>query len=86
MEVAFEELDYDECTEDQCFSKIQDILQVENIFSFQIIKEDDFYQLSLKLNTLDEKIIQTELCENCSTIEVLNTFKKLFDNLVSKMN
>ena len=32
QEQAFEELEYDECTEDQCFALIQQILQVDNLF------------------------------------------------------
>ena len=31
-EKAFEELDYNECTEDRCIMKIQELLQVENAF------------------------------------------------------
>ncbi|MEL0180775.1 MAG: hypothetical protein VXA33_14825, partial [Deltaproteobacteria bacterium] len=33
---AFEELDYEECTEDQCFALIQQILQVDNLFLFNL--------------------------------------------------
>ena len=33
QEQAFEELEYDECTEDQCFALIQQILQVDKPFS-----------------------------------------------------
>ena len=32
MTQAFEELDFDECTEDQYFALIQQILQVDNLF------------------------------------------------------
>ena len=32
QEKAFEELDYEECTEDQCIMLIQEMLQVENAF------------------------------------------------------
>ena len=32
QEKAFEELDYEECTEDQCIMLIQEMLQVENYF------------------------------------------------------
>ena len=34
---AFEELDYDECTEENCVRFIQDALQVENFFSLQLV-------------------------------------------------
>ena len=81
MDIAFDELNYDECTEDQCFAKIQDILQVENIFSFQVLKDEKLYQLTLKLNTLDEKFIATELCENCSTSDILSKIEMLFNKM-----
>ena len=32
QEKAFEEMDYEECTEDQCIILIQEMLQVENVF------------------------------------------------------
>ena len=35
QEKAFEELEYEECTEDQCILMIQEFLQVENVFSLQ---------------------------------------------------
>ena len=39
MEKAFEELEYEECTEDQCFALIQQILQVDNLFLFNMTRE-----------------------------------------------
>ena len=36
QEKAFEELDYEECTEDQCIMLIQEMLQVENVFHLQL--------------------------------------------------
>ena len=84
MEKAFTELEYDECNEDQCYALIQDILQVENIFTLQILKDKNLFQLSLKLITLDEKLIQTDLCENCSTQDLLKRINNLFINLKSK--
>ena len=32
QEQVFQELDYEECTEDQCIVRIQEILQIENLF------------------------------------------------------
>tara|TARA_B110000881_G_scaffold123182_1_gene108239 strand:+ start:65 stop:376 length:312 start_codon:yes stop_codon:yes gene_type:complete len=34
QEQAFEELEYEECTEDQCIMMIQEILQVENVLVY----------------------------------------------------
>ena len=35
--MAFEELDYDQCTEENCIRFIQDTLQVESFFSLQLV-------------------------------------------------
>ena len=70
---AFEELDYDECTEDQCFALIQQILQVDNLFLFNMTREGNFTQLSLTRVDLDSKrLVRTSSCADCN-IEQLNT-------------
>ena len=70
---AFEELDYDECTEDQCFALIQQILQVDNLFLFNMTREGNFTQLSLTRVDLDSKrLVRTAICEDCN-IKQLNT-------------
>ena len=56
QEKAFEELDYEECTEDQCIMMIQEMLQVENVFHLEVIGEGTDTQLSLSWRTLDQKI------------------------------
>ena len=33
---AFDELEYEECTEEQCFAMIQQILQADNLFLFNM--------------------------------------------------
>ena len=35
--MAFEELDFDQCTEENCIRFIQDTLQVESFFSLQLV-------------------------------------------------
>ena len=55
QEQAFEELEYEECTEDQCIMMIQELLQVENVFSLQLVEEDGDSQLSLTWVGLEEK-------------------------------
>ena len=55
QEQAFLELDYEECTEDQCIMLIQEMLQVEHLFQLEVIAEGKMIQLSLKLATLYEK-------------------------------
>ena len=39
QEKAFEELEYEECTEEQCIVKIQELLQVENAFKLLLIRD-----------------------------------------------
>ena len=58
QEKAFEELDYDECTEDQCIMMIQEMLQVENSFQLVVISEEDDTQISLTWNDLDKKRVR----------------------------
>ena len=69
QEKAFEQLEYEECTEDQCIMLIQEMLQEENVFHLQVIGEDTDTQLSLSWRTLDENKKETDFCENCGTIE-----------------
>ena len=69
---AFDELEYDECTEDQCFALIQQILQVDNLFLFNMTREGNFTQLSLTRVDLDsQRIVRTSSCVECN-IEQLN--------------
>ena len=55
QEEAFEELEYEECTDDQCIMMIQEILQVENVFTLQIVADDVDSQLSLTWDGLQRK-------------------------------
>ena len=57
QEKAFEELDYEECTEEQCIMMIKEILQVENSFQLVVLAEDDVTQISVIWNDLDKKRI-----------------------------
>ena len=54
LEQVFQELEYEECTEDQCIMRVQEMLQVENVFNLQIIGEGKDSQLNLKWITLDD--------------------------------
>ena len=82
QEKAFEELDYEECTEDQCIMMIQEMLQVENVFHLEVIGEGSDTQLSLSWRTLDEKKKETDYCEGCKTKELNEKVDGLVDKLV----
>ena len=82
QEKAFEELDYEECTEDQCIMMIQEMLQVENVFHLEVIGEGSDTQLSLSWRTLDEKKKEEQFCENCKTVELRKLIGGLVGNLL----
>ena len=79
---AFDELEYEECTEEQCFAMIQQILQADNLFLFNMTREGNFTQLSLTRVDLDsQRLVRTASCEDC-TIKELNNY---VDELVMKI-
>ena len=61
QEKVFQEMDFEECTEDQCIVMIQEALQVENLFVLQVIGEGNDTQLSLKWVGLDDKKVKTDI-------------------------
>ena len=82
QEKVFEELEYDECTEDQCIMRIQEMLQVENVFHLQVLGEGSDTQLSLSWRTLDFKKKETGICVGCGTIELNGKVSGLVKNLL----
>ena len=85
QEKVFEELEYEECTEDQCIMMIQEILQVENVFSLQLVAEDVDTQLSLTWVGLEEKKVLTDFCEGCKTKELNSKIELLVKNMVQQI-
>ena len=83
-EEAFQELDYEECTEDQCIKMIQQILQVENMYKIQLVKDEDDIQVSLTYIDLDKKLVQTDFCEDCKTSDLIKMINKLYLDLRKK--
>ena len=84
LEQVFEELEYEECSEDTCIMRIQEILQVENVFNLQIIGEGKDTQLNLKWITLDEKRNETDYCEGCNTKKLNGKVEGLVEKLVGE--
>ena len=81
LEQVFEELEYEECSEDTCIMRVQEMLQVENVFNLQNIGEGKDSQLNLKWITLDEKRNEEDYCEGCGTGEL----RKMIGGLVEKL-
>ena len=75
---AFDELEYDECTEEQCFALIQQILQADNLFLFNMTREGNFTQLSLTRVDIDsQRLVRTAYCEDCSIKQLNNNVDEL---------
>ena len=75
---AFDELEYEECTEEQCFAMIQQILQAENLFLFNMTREGNFTQFSLTRVDLDsQRLVRTSFCENCNIKQLNNNVDQL---------
>ena len=83
QEKAFEELEYEECTEEQCIMLIKEMLQVENSFQMILMAEDGDTQISLTWNDLDKKRVEEEYCEGCKTKELRKIIEGLVEKLVS---
>ena len=86
LEQVFEELEYEECSEDTCIMRIQEMLQVENVFNLQIIGEGKDSQLNLKWITLDEKKNEEDYCEGCGTRDLRKMIRGLVEKLVGGKN
>ena len=84
LEQVFEELEYEECSEDTCIMRVQEMLQVENVFNLQIIREGKDSQLNLKWITLDEKKNETDVCLGCGTFQLNDKVRGLVEKLVGR--
>ncbi len=83
-QAAFDALDLEKCTEEECIRKIQEILQVERLFLLQIIREADFTQLTLNLVRLDSKRVVEGVCEKCSIGQLYERIEELAQELISQ--
>jgi len=81
---VFQELEYEECSEDTCIMRVQEMLQVENVFNLQIIGEGKDSQLNLKWITLDEKKNETDVCLGCGTFQLNDKVRGLVEKLVGE--
>ena len=82
---VFERLDYDECTEDQCFAMIQQIIQADNLFFLNMTREGSFTQHSLTRIDLDsQRLVRTAFCQDCSIGELNIMVEELGMKLIAK--
>ncbi len=81
---AFEELEYEECTESQSFALIQHILHSENLFILQLVRDGADTQITLQWVDLDARIVKNHYCENCGTRELNQAVKQLLDEILDR--
>ena len=82
---VFERLDYDECTEDQCFALIQQIIQADNLFFLNMTREGSFTQHSLTRIDLDsQRLVRTPFCKECSIGELNIMVEELGMKLIAE--
>jgi hypothetical protein len=62
--------------------RVQEMLQVENVFNLQVIGEGDDTQLNLEWITLDEKKNETDVCLGCGTFQLNDKVMGLVEKLV----
>ena len=76
-EAAFASLSVEQCTEEYCIRKIQELLQVERLIVLQIIRAGTITQLTLTLVRDQDKIVRAETCQNCSLLDLTDRVAKL---------
>ncbi|MBU3916123.1 SUMF1/EgtB/PvdO family nonheme iron enzyme [bacterium] len=77
MEKVAEEMESDQCTEEYCIRKIQEILQVDRLFALMIIQDDTIIQLTLELDRAKGKLVKSDTCEKCGIKELMSKIKAL---------
>jgi hypothetical protein len=86
QEQAFQEMDSDECTEDQCILMIKEILQIENAFKMDLINDEGDTQISITWNDQDQKRVEEDFCEGCKTKGLRLMIGGLVEKLVKGNN
>ena len=86
QEQAFQDMDADECTEDQCIVMIKEILQIENAFKMDLIIDEGDTQISITWNDQDQKRVEEDYCEGCKTKELRLMIGGLVEKLVKGNN
>ena len=81
-EEAFLVMDADECTEDQCIAIIQEFLQVEYFFMFEILQSGNFQQMKITRVDIDgNRDVRTTTCEDCNISKTNSKVDKLVQSV-----
>ena len=63
---------------------IQEMLQVENMYKLELIKDGNDTQINLTLIDLDRKLHKSHYCQFCSTPDLIKSVSKLYMDLEAK--
>ena len=77
-----EEINLENCYNDICMKRVQNIFHVENVFHLQLIEVVDGTQMNLKWMNLEEKRNEEEFCEVCGIQEMRKIVVSLVNNLL----
>ena len=80
--VAFEELEAEECTAENCVKLVQEFLQLESLFVLQLTEVNRLFQISLTEYLLDANRTTTNECAGCSANELLSRIRQLSQNFI----
>jgi PEGA domain len=78
------DLKVDQCTEDYCIRQIQDILQVERLFTLMMMRSGNLTHLSLNLALNEQKIVKTDSCVDCDISNLLEKVRSLAGQIVGE--
>ncbi|MGA1600480.1 MAG: hypothetical protein ACO4AU_15635, partial [bacterium] len=90
VEAAFEQavkaLPGAECTEDNCLALVQEYLNVELIFSLQILQDEEsqLTQLSLSLIQGKQRVVKNENCIECGLRNLIGALDSLVGKLLAE--
>ena len=79
---AFNELEAEECTAENCVRLVQEFLQLESLFVLQLTEVNRLFQISLTEYLLASNRTATNECANCSASELLTRIKQVSRNFL----
>ena len=87
FEQAIRALPGAECTEENCLALVQESLQVNRVFSLQLLQDADsqLTQLSLSLIQGKQRIVKNEHCLNCQLPTLLQSVETVADKLLKDL-
>ena len=82
---AVSSLPQEQCTEENCLLRMQEILEVNLIFTFGVLKSDMTTLLTLQLQEGPQKVVKNEICNSpCNTPILISGVKDLVQRLLSE--